>query len=98
VNQYWENKLKEEAYTKSTLKYVNIDNMEIRKAHMVMIISQVDSVRDRGTMMASHTAQEFQIPVLLSYFFFMENNKLLEVKFKVDLRPANRIPYQYQKP
>jgi hypothetical protein len=44
-----------------------------------MIISQVDSIRDRGTMMASHTAQEFQIPVLLSYFFFMENNKLLEV-------------------
>jgi hypothetical protein len=25
----------EEAYTKSTLKYLNIDNMEIRKAHMV---------------------------------------------------------------
>jgi len=35
VNQYWENKLKEEAYTKSTWKYLNIDNMEIRKAHMV---------------------------------------------------------------
>jgi hypothetical protein len=35
VNQYWESKLKEEAYTKSTLKYLNIDNMEIRKAHMV---------------------------------------------------------------
>jgi hypothetical protein len=35
VNQYWENKLKEEAYTKNTLKYLNIDNMEIRKAHMV---------------------------------------------------------------
>ena len=35
VNQYWENKLKEEAYTKSTLKYLNIDNMEIRKTHMV---------------------------------------------------------------
>jgi hypothetical protein len=25
----------EEAYTKSTLKYLNIDNMEIRKTHMV---------------------------------------------------------------
>ena len=35
MNQYWENKLKEEAYTKSTLKYLNINNMEIRKAHMV---------------------------------------------------------------
>jgi hypothetical protein len=35
VNQYWENKLKEEAYTKITLKYLNIDNMEIRKTHMV---------------------------------------------------------------
>jgi hypothetical protein len=35
VNQCWENKLKEEEYTKSTLKYLNIDNMEIRKAHMV---------------------------------------------------------------
>ena len=32
---YWENKLKEEAYTKSTLKYLNIDNMEMRKTHMV---------------------------------------------------------------
>jgi hypothetical protein len=42
VNQYWESKLKEEAYTKR------------------------DSVRDRGTM-ASHTAQEFQIPVLTNY-------------------------------
>ena len=60
-----------------------------------MIISQVDSIRDRGTMMASHTAQEFQILVLLSYFFFMENNKLLEVKFKVDFGPTNRIPYQW---
>jgi hypothetical protein len=33
VNQYWENKLKEEAYTKSTLKYLNIDNMEIWKPY-----------------------------------------------------------------
>jgi hypothetical protein len=28
VNQYWENKLKEEAYTKITLKYLNIGNKE----------------------------------------------------------------------
>ena len=51
MNQYWENKLKEEAYTKSTLKYLNIDNMcnsgdEDRK-HFIVICSKLMEVRQK---------------------------------------------------
>jgi hypothetical protein len=76
MNQYWENKLKEEAYTKSTLKYLNIDNMEIRKAHMVWEAAGYETVSVSKAMI--------KVKLLLG-IKILQSNVINSINMRLDL-------------
>jgi hypothetical protein len=79
VNQYWENKLKEEAYTKNTLKYLNIDNMEIRKANMVWEAAGYETVSVSKAMI--------KVKLLLETYILQSNRHKFN---KYEVRPVCR--------
>jgi hypothetical protein len=68
--------LKEKAYTKSTLKYLNIDNMEIRKTHMVWEAAEYETM--------SVSKAKIKVKLLLGTYILQSNRHQFN---KYEVRP-----------